>query len=85
MKKPFSNLIHSNYDVPNPFSDIQARTFSDKKVSDEFYPTKSFWNLFNDQHEVLIGKRGSGKTFLLRMMPHSMLKTVHSPYADEII
>lgn len=62
------------YTGPNPFSDSQGRNFSDEKVSSEFFPISKFWSLFNNQHEVLLGTRGSGKTFLLKMMRHSMLK-----------
>ena len=57
----------------NPFSDSQARNFSDTKLINEFCPISNYWSLFNDQHEVLLGTRGSGKTFLLKMMhrvPH---------------
>ena len=49
----------------NPFSDSQARNFSDSKLINEFCPISNYWSLFNDQHEVLLGTRGSGKTFLL--------------------
>ena len=45
----------------NPLSDIQARTFSDIKISSEFVPTSLLWTLFNDQHEVVIGTRGNAK------------------------
>ena len=69
----------------NPFSDSQARNFSDDKVSQEFYPISSFWTLFNDQHEILVGTRGCGKTFLLKMMRYSMLKKVDHPNAKAIV
>lgn len=80
----FSNQIQG-YKAQNPFSDSQARNFSDTKVSNEFYPISSFWSLFNDQHEVLLGTRGCGKTFLLKMMRYSMLKKIRDPRANEII
>lgn len=73
------------WEGPNPFSDSQARNFSDEKVSREFYPISSFWSLFNDQHEVLLGTRGCGKTFLLKMMRYSMLKKVNDPKAKELV
>lgn len=69
----------------NPFSDIQARTFSDMKISSEFVPTSLFWTLFNDQHEVVIGTRGSGKTILMRMMRYSMLKSIPHNKASELV
>lgn len=69
----------------NPFSDIQARTFSDMKISSEFVPTSLFWTLFNDQHEVVIGTRGSGKTILMRMMRYSMLKSIPHNKARELV
>ena len=74
-----------NYTGPNPFSDNQARNFSDAKVISEFYPISKFWTLFNDQHEILLGTRGSGKTFLLKMMRYSMLKKIEDPKAKKIV
>lgn len=61
------------YPGNNPFSDSQGRNFSDSKIQKEFFPISKFWSLFNDHHEILIGTRGSGKTFLLKMMRRSML------------
>lgn len=83
MKRKADELLF--YDGQNPFSDSQPRNFSDTKVSNEFCPTSCFWSLFNDQHEVLIGTRGSGKTFLLKMMRRSMLKTIDDPNARKLI
>lgn len=74
-----------NYEGPNPFRDSQSRNFSDKKILGEFYPVSSFWSLFNDQHEVLLGARGSGKTFLLKTMRYSMLKKIDDPRAKTLI
>lgn len=74
-----------NFKGANPFSDSQARNFSDTKVSKEFYPISNFWSLFNDQHEILLGTRGCGKTFLLKMMRYSMLKKINNPQAKELV
>lgn len=74
-----------NCDDPNPFSDSQARNYADVKISNEFYPTSVFWSLFNDQHEVLLGTRGSGKTFLLKMMRRSMLKRIGAEKAKNLV
>lgn len=68
----------------NPFSDSQARNFSDTKIINEFCPISNYWSLFNDQHEILVGTRGSGKTFLLKMMRYSMLKHIKDPQAQKI-
>jgi len=84
MSKRFSDRI-IDYKGPNPFCDSQARNFSDIKVSKEFYPISSFWSLFNDQHEVLLGTRGCGKTFLLKMMRYSMLKKIMEPQAEKLV
>ncbi len=80
----FSDQI-KGYTGPNPFSDSQARNFSDDKITKEFLPISLFWSLFNDQHEILLGSRGCGKTFLLKMMRYSMLKRVDDPHARELI
>ena len=73
------------YMGPNPFKDHQARTFNNDKLLREFYPTSFFWSLFNDQHEILIGRRGSGKTILLKMMRYSLLKQMNDHRAKRII
>ena len=78
-----SDLV-KGYDKQNPFSDSQARNFSDDKIIKEFYPITNYWSLFNDQHEILIGTRGSGKTFLLKMMRYSMLKSIQDPRAQQL-
>ncbi|MUP37008.1 ORC-CDC6 family AAA ATPase [Labilibaculum euxinus] len=82
--KPISALI-KDCDQANPFKDSQARNFSNSKLVDEFCPTKFYWDLFNDQHEILIGTRGSGKTILLRMMQYSLLKKINDPRAKKIL
>jgi len=73
------------YAGSNPFNDYQPRNYSDSKVVQEFCPTSTFWSLFNDQHEVLLGTRGSGKTFLLKMMRYSMLKGLDAPEARRLV
>lgn len=80
----FSEQI-KGYTGQNPFSDSQARNFSDDKVTSEFLPISLFWTLFNDQHEILLGSRGCGKTFLLKMMRYSMIKTVEDGRAAELV
>ncbi len=82
--KRVSDMVN-NYNGENPFNDSQSRNFSDDKVINEFYPTSIFWSLFNDQHEILLGTRGSGKTFLLKMMRYSMLKKISDPRAQKIV
>ena len=63
-----------NYDGTNPFRESQARMYASAKLAEEFYPTSFFWSLFNDEHEILLGTRGSGKTALLRMLTYSCLR-----------
>jgi hypothetical protein len=83
MKSILDILIGS--DNENPFKDSQARSFSNNKLASEFCPTSFFWSLFNDQHEILVGTRGSGKTILLRMMQYSLLKKINDPEAKKIL
>ena len=78
-----SDLV-KGYIQQNPFSDSQARNFSDTKMCNEFCPISNYWSLFNDQHEILLGTRGSGKTFLLKMMRYSMLKRINDPQAKKL-
>ena len=81
---PIKKLL-KDLDAPNPFSDSNVRSYSDKKLLKEFYPTSVFWSLFNDQHEVLLGSRGSGKSFLLKMMRYSLLMQIEDPVAKKIV
>jgi hypothetical protein len=74
-----------DYTGQNPFKDHQARMFDSQKLLREFCPTSRFWSLFNDQHEVLIGRRGSGKTILLKMMRYSLLSKIKDQRAIKII
>ena len=78
MDRESDRLLH--YDGPNPFNESQSRDFIAKKMIAGFFPTTSFWSLFNDQNEILVGSRGSGKTSLLKMMSYSLLKRLgHAP------
>ncbi len=77
--------LFNNYLGANPFNDIQGRNFSDDKIIQEFQPISKFWTLFNNQHEVIVGTRGSGKTFLLKMMRRSMLRRIKHPNAEKIV
>ena len=69
----------------NPFSDNKATNYADKRVLDEFCPISQFWSLFNDQHEVILGSRGCGKTIMLRMMRYSMLRKMEDPQAKKLV
>lgn len=83
MKKRIADSIRGSTQQ-NPFSDSQARNFSDTKLLNEFFPISNYWSLFNDQHELLLGTRGSGKTFLLKMMRYSMLKRIEDQRAKQL-
>jgi len=73
-----------NYTGVNPFKDSQSRLFTDDKVLKEFCPTSTYWSLFNDQHEILLGTRGSGKTILLKMMRYSLLSKLNHDEAKKL-
>lgn len=68
----------------NPFSQSQARVFTNDRILKEFQPTPRFWSLFNEEHEILVGARGSGKTHLLRMMRYSLLRMLNHETAKKI-
>lgn len=78
--KPLSSKLRG-YSGANPFRESQARTYGDDKILNEFYPTTFYWSLFNEQHEILLGTRGSGKTVLLRMLTYSLLKRFQNEQA----
>jgi hypothetical protein len=73
------------YTGGNPFQESQARTYGDDKVAAEFFPTAFFWDLFNEQHEILLGTRGSGKTILLRMLTFSCLRRCDHKQAKKYV
>ena len=83
MKKKFQSIIPSS--SANPFADSQARNYSGEKVLTEFCPISKYWSLFNDQHEILVGTRGCGKTLLLKMMRYSMLNKLSDTKAKKLI
>lgn len=69
---------------PNPFHEAQAKTFGDDKLVGEFLPTSIYTELFNEQHEILIGSRGSGKTALLRMLSYSCFSKIKDAVIQKI-
>ncbi|MGV8080005.1 MAG: hypothetical protein AB2L22_08110 [Syntrophales bacterium] len=73
------------YNGPNPFHDAQFRAYDSTKSRLEFYPTSFFWSLFNEENEILVGTRGSGKTALLRMLTYSNLKHLDHDTAKQLI
>jgi len=73
------------YKGGNPFQESQARTYGDDKIIAEFFPTSFFWSLFNEQHEILLGTRGSGKTILLKMLTYSCLRRFDNPQARDYV
>jgi hypothetical protein len=73
------------YSGANPFRESQARTYGDSKIVSEFCPTSFYWSLFNEQHEILLGTRGSGKTVLMKMLTYSLLKRFHDDQAQKHI
>jgi hypothetical protein len=72
MKRGSDNL--KDFSGANPFREAQARTFGEDKIVKEFCPTSIYWSLFNDQHEILLGTRGSGKTMILKMLSYSCVR-----------
>lgn len=73
------------YQGPNPFHEAQAKTFGDDKLLKEFFPTSGFLSLLNEQHEILLGSRGSGKTSILRMLSYSCLRHIEDKRVIEIV
>jgi hypothetical protein len=71
--------------LANPFADSQARNYSGERVLTEFCPISTYWSLFNDQHEILVGTRGCGKTILLKMMRYSMLSKLSDARAKKLV
>jgi hypothetical protein len=81
MKRASDKIL--GYTGANPFRESQARSGSAAEIVSEFFPTSTFWSLFNHQHEILLGTRGSGKTYLLRMMSYSLLRKFEHATARE--
>ena len=83
MKRGSDNL--KGFRGKNPFREAQARTFGEDKIVSEFCPTSIYWSLFNDQHEILLGTRGSGKTMILKMLSYSCLRKYSNDILSNII
>ena len=81
---PLSSILFGTTG-PNPFHEAQAKTFGDDKLVGEFFPTSPYLSLFNEQHEVLLGSRGSGKTAILRMISYSCFSQVTHPAVRKIL
>lgn len=67
----------------NPFREAQARTFGDEKLVGEFLPTSLYLSLLNEQNEILLGSRGSGKTVLLRMLSYTCFSRINDRLVHE--
>ena len=80
----YSDLI-KDYNGENPFSHSQARHYSDNKIVNEFYPISLYWSFFNEQNEILIGTRGSGKTIILKMLTYTCLRNLNSDRSNKIV
>src|SRR5260370_40263121 len=74
MKRVSDKLLE--FSGSNPFREAQARTFPGEKLIHEFFPTSVFVSLINEQHEILLGTRGSGKTALLKMLSYSCFRSI---------
>ena len=69
----------------SPFLEVQARDMPDRRLAAEFFPTATFWNLFTNGHQVLLGTRGSGKTALIRMLTYNCLRLSTSDRAKTFV
>ena len=78
------STVIRKYTGANPFVSSQAKTYGDEKVVKEFFPISLYWSLFNEQNEILLGTRGSGKTSVLRMLSYSCLRDFDNEQARKI-
>jgi hypothetical protein len=72
------------FEGANPFQEGQAKTSSDAKLIAEFFPTSTFWSRLNQQHEILLGTRGSGKTAILKMLSYSCFRHIKDEKAERV-
>ncbi|WP_274371231.1 hypothetical protein [Morganella morganii] len=67
------------------FESSNARTISSSQLSDEFIWTDSFSEILNNNNQIILGSRGSGKTALIKMLAHSNLKNINDHRAKDIV
>lgn len=67
------------------FAEDNARNESAEIITSSFVPPDVFWQLFAPHHHMILGSRGSGKTFLSRMASYPFLSSSNHPAAQELV
>lgn len=66
------------------YETFNARTLTAKQLADGFIINTAFQELAGQNHSIIIGPRGSGKTTLMRMLQVETLASWNAPFAAEI-
>ncbi len=71
--------------MKNLFEVENAKNLSPEDLSRTFVVTKDFTRLLSRKHHIVLGSRGSGKTAMVRMLSHGLLRNLSDKWAKKII
>ena len=54
--------------ITNLYESFNARNYTPSQVAETFIPNDDYESLWLNQHSVVLGPRGSGKTTLFKML-----------------
>ncbi len=54
--------------IPDLYESFNARNYTPRQVAETFVPNEDYENLWRNEHTVVLGPRGSGKTTLFKML-----------------
>jgi energy-coupling factor transporter ATP-binding protein EcfA2 len=67
---------------PYFYESFNARNYTPEQVAETFIPNEDYENLFRNEHTVVLGPRGSGKTTLFKMLTVQALYAWAHPTAE---
>jgi len=73
-----------NKQVPSIYANFNARTSSIKRLCVDFIYNSHYSKIASQDHSILVGPRGSGKTTLMRMLSLEALSEWDGPEASKV-
>ncbi|MGA7745345.1 MAG: hypothetical protein WBP56_04455 [Polyangia bacterium] len=69
---------------PTQYDSFNARNHTPQQVAETFVPNEDYRTLWRNEHTVVLGPRGSGKTTLFKMLTVQALYAWDDPYATAL-
>jgi len=66
------------------YDSFNARNYTPSQVAETFISSEDFETLWRNEHTVLLGPRGSGKTTLFKMLTVQALYSWSHPLAEKL-